>query len=220
MHSNAWLVASGWLRQTLLRHLQAGCGAHAAYRGVPKCFTLWQESMCMRSKAWLTASVWLRRSRRLRDTLAAAPGLLAHASVTEIVVFCPMGPNLRYTAVPARLWLRAFSFTLRSQAQQQSTHYCDKIRSRKYFLWCAQHRLRSASLATRPMMHPQSCHQTSSCWSKQKSCWNLVFNARAGSRKRSCLVHPQRLTGGSSCFAFGALCCLVCACVGVRVCPC
>ncbi len=29
---------------------------------------------------------------------AAAPGLLAHASVTEIVKFCPMGPKLRYTA--------------------------------------------------------------------------------------------------------------------------
>ncbi len=36
---------------------------------------------------------------RLRDTLAAAPGLLAHASVTETRRFCPMGPKLRYTAV-------------------------------------------------------------------------------------------------------------------------
>ncbi len=65
----------------------------------------------MRSKAWLAASVWLRlarlpppasrvrRSRRLRDTLAAAPGLLAHASVTETVTSSPMGPKLRYTAV-------------------------------------------------------------------------------------------------------------------------
>ncbi len=33
----------------------------------------------------------VRRSRRLRDTLAAAPGLLAHASVTETGKFCPMG---------------------------------------------------------------------------------------------------------------------------------
>ena len=51
--------------------------------------------MCMHSKAWLAASVSLRlarlprtassaqRSRRLRSTLAAAPGLLAHALVTK-----------------------------------------------------------------------------------------------------------------------------------------
>ncbi len=39
----------------------------------------------------------VRRSRHLRDTLAAAPGLLAHASVTETVAFCPMGPQLRHT---------------------------------------------------------------------------------------------------------------------------
>ncbi len=67
----------------------------------------------MRSKAWLAASVWLRlarlpppasrarRSRRLSNTLAAAPGLLAHASVTEVVKFCPMGPKLRHTDVHA-----------------------------------------------------------------------------------------------------------------------
>ena len=65
----------------------------------------------MRSKAWLAASVWLRlarlpppasrvrRSRRLRDTLAAAPGLLAHACVTEAVKYSPMGPKLRKTTV-------------------------------------------------------------------------------------------------------------------------
>ncbi len=41
----------------------------------------------------------MRRSRHLRDTLAAAPGLLAHASVTETVNLCPMGQKLRYTAV-------------------------------------------------------------------------------------------------------------------------
>jgi hypothetical protein len=35
----------------------------------------------------------MRRLRRLRDTLAAAPGLLAHDSVTETVKLCPMGPN-------------------------------------------------------------------------------------------------------------------------------
>jgi hypothetical protein len=60
------------------------------------------KSVRMHSKAWLAASVWLRRSRRLRDTLAAAPGLLAHASITETVQFCPMGPKLRHTTVPAR----------------------------------------------------------------------------------------------------------------------
>jgi hypothetical protein len=65
----------------------------------------------MRSKAWLAASVWLwlarlappasrmRHSRRLRDTLAAAAGLLAHACVTEVERFCPMGTTLMHTAV-------------------------------------------------------------------------------------------------------------------------
>ncbi len=42
----------------------------------------------------------VRRSRCLRDTLAAAPGLLAHACVTVVVNLCPMGPKLRYTALP------------------------------------------------------------------------------------------------------------------------
>ncbi len=40
-----------------------------------------------------------KQARRLRDTLAAAPGLLAHASVTEKVKLRPMGPKLRYAAV-------------------------------------------------------------------------------------------------------------------------
>jgi hypothetical protein len=65
----------------------------------------------MRSKAWLAASVWLRlahlpspasrmqRSRHLHDTLAAAPGLLAHACVTDTVKFGPTGPKLRRIAV-------------------------------------------------------------------------------------------------------------------------
>jgi hypothetical protein len=35
----------------------------------------------------------VRRSR-LRDTLAAAPGLLTRACVTEVVKFCLMGLNL------------------------------------------------------------------------------------------------------------------------------
>ncbi len=73
------------------------------------------KRICLRSKAWLAASVRLRltrlppttncqqarlpasrvrRSCRLRDTLAAAPGLLARASVTETVKLCPMGPKL------------------------------------------------------------------------------------------------------------------------------
>ncbi len=76
----------------------------------------------MRSKAWLAASMWLRlarlpppasrvrRSRRLRDTLAAAPGLLAHASVTEAVKFCPMGPNPRHTG---ETLLKPFVFLLK-----------------------------------------------------------------------------------------------------------
>ncbi len=75
----------------------------------------------MRSKAWLVAaSVWLRlarlpppasrmrRSRRLRDTLAAASGLLAHASVTEVVKFCPMCPKLRHTGVAASADIQIF----------------------------------------------------------------------------------------------------------------
>ncbi len=53
------------------------------------------QRMCMRSKAWLAARVSLQlarlsrtassaqRSRRLCSTLAAAPGLLAHALVTK-----------------------------------------------------------------------------------------------------------------------------------------
>jgi hypothetical protein len=78
----------------------------------------------MRSKAWLAASVWLRLprlpppairvrcSRHLRDTLAAASGLLAHASVTEIVKFSPMGPKLRCNAVSHK----------QARAQQMSMH--------------------------------------------------------------------------------------------------
>ncbi len=37
----------------------------------------------------------------------AAPGLLAHASVTEAVKICPMGPKLGYTAVAAEGGLRS-----------------------------------------------------------------------------------------------------------------
>jgi hypothetical protein len=67
------------------------------------------KSVRMRSKAWLAASVWLRLvrllppasrmrcSRRLRETLAAAPGLLTHALVTEEAQFCPMDPKLKHT---------------------------------------------------------------------------------------------------------------------------
>ncbi len=69
--------------------------------------------------AWLAASVWLRlarlpppasrvrRSRRLRDTLAAAPGLLAHALITETVKYCPMRCKLKFTAVHKRYAARA-----------------------------------------------------------------------------------------------------------------
>ncbi len=57
-------------------------------------FRLMAKSVYMRSKAWLAASARLqlarlpppasrmRHSRRLSDTLAAAPGLLVQASVT------------------------------------------------------------------------------------------------------------------------------------------
>ncbi len=110
------------------------------YPRVPKCFTLWQKSMCMRSKAWLAESVWLRlarlpppasrmrRSRRLRDTLAAAPGLLAHASVTQAVKFCRMGPKLRHPAqVSNRLSIVFFSqktmrLPVRALALRNKTH--------------------------------------------------------------------------------------------------
>ena len=69
-------------------------------------FTLWLSGLCMRSKAWLAARVSLRlarlprtassaqRSRRLRSTRAAAPGLLARAEVTNTEIFS-MGPKLR-----------------------------------------------------------------------------------------------------------------------------
>jgi hypothetical protein len=74
----------------------------------------------MRSKAWLAASVWLRlarlpppasrvrRSHRLRDKLAAAPGLLAHAYVTETVASGPMGREHTYTGAVARRVCKAY----------------------------------------------------------------------------------------------------------------
>ncbi len=80
---------------------------HRSYRRAPSSF--YGKKVCVRSKAWLAAACGLqlarlpppaskvRRSRRLRDTLAAAPSLLAHASVTETVAFCPMDPKRRYT---------------------------------------------------------------------------------------------------------------------------
>jgi hypothetical protein len=104
-----WLQNPNRVRLSLLAFR---CLRHRWYCGVPKYFTLWQESVCMRSKSWLAASVWsqlarlpppasrMRHSSRLRDTLAAAPGLLRLASVTEVVNFCSMGPKLRYTTVP------------------------------------------------------------------------------------------------------------------------
>ncbi len=67
-------------------------------KGVPRCtyaFAPMAKSKCMHSKAWLAASVRLRLarlpppasrlrcSRRQSDTLAAAPGLLAHTCVTQ-----------------------------------------------------------------------------------------------------------------------------------------
>jgi hypothetical protein len=83
----------------------------ALYHRVPKFSPYGKRSCACAQNAWLAASVWLRlarkpppasrvrRSRRLRDTLAAAPGLLAHACVTEAVKLCRMGPKLRHTVV-------------------------------------------------------------------------------------------------------------------------
>ncbi len=93
--------SSGWKQQRSCRRLLThslcprACARQMAgiTTDVPKCFTLWQESVCMRSKAWLAASVWLRlarmpppasrvrRSRRLRDTLAAAAS--SHAATCK-----------------------------------------------------------------------------------------------------------------------------------------
>ncbi len=62
-------------------------------------FTLWLSELCVRSKAWLAARVTLAQSsRRLVFTRAAAPGLLAHAEGTQIIICFPMGPKLRYPA--------------------------------------------------------------------------------------------------------------------------
>ncbi len=84
------------------------------YRRVPKFSTYGKEAYAYAQKPGALASVWLRlarlpppasrvrRSRRLRDTLADAPGLLAHACVTEAVKFNLMGPKLRFTAVTPR----------------------------------------------------------------------------------------------------------------------
>jgi hypothetical protein len=91
---------------------RASTAKHRLGAVVPSCAYVF--TLCMRSKAWLAPSVWLRlarlpppassmrRSRRLRDKLAAAPGLLAHAWVTEVVKFCPISQKLRHTGVEKR----------------------------------------------------------------------------------------------------------------------
>ncbi len=112
--------------------------------------------MCIRSKAWLAASVWLRlarlpppasrlrRSRRLRDTLAAAPGLLAHASVTEIVNCCPMGPKLRHPgAIPwnSELALIRGSHSEAREHRPHSTAECDRHDRKLDHACCASGRV-------------------------------------------------------------------------------
>jgi hypothetical protein len=83
-------------------------------RRVPKCSPYGKKVYACAQRLGAAASVWLRlahlpppasrvrRSRRLRDTLAAAPGVSAHASVIKIVTCCLMGPKLRYIAVHKR----------------------------------------------------------------------------------------------------------------------
>jgi hypothetical protein len=54
-----------------------------------------------RERRTLLAGGGRRASRS--HTLAAAPGLLAHASVTGTVKFCRVGPKLKHIAVHALL---------------------------------------------------------------------------------------------------------------------
>ncbi len=82
------------------------------------------NSICVRSKAWLAASVWLRlarlprpasrvrRSRRLRDTLAAVPDLLAHACVTETVNFVSDGVKPEVHSGSLQLAVNSLCFAL------------------------------------------------------------------------------------------------------------
>ena len=49
-----------------------------------------------------------QRSRRLHSTLAAAPGLLAHAEVTTIIIYFSMGPKLsQRMCMRSKAWLAA-----------------------------------------------------------------------------------------------------------------
>jgi hypothetical protein len=70
---------------------------------------------CKRAAAASSPASWVRRSRRLRDTLAAAPGLHAHASVTETVKCYPLRCKLRCSVAPTRQtqW-RARTFSVAS----------------------------------------------------------------------------------------------------------
>ncbi len=66
----------------------------AENRGVPKCSPYGKKHVHAREGLTCRKGV-------------AAPGLLAHASVTETVKCCPMGPKLRYTMVLyQKRWLR------------------------------------------------------------------------------------------------------------------
>ncbi len=101
------------------------CSPYAHLRTAAGCLSFHPMAQCVvhAPKAWLAARVSLRlarlprtassaqRSRRLRSTRAAAPGLLAHANVTEIIKHFSMGPKLRHTAVVvcvrSKAWLAA-----------------------------------------------------------------------------------------------------------------
>ncbi len=77
-----------------VRHTQLVKRATALTPPSTYVFTLWLSAFCMHPMAWLAADVSPRlartsctassakRSRRLRSTRAAAPGLIAHAEVT------------------------------------------------------------------------------------------------------------------------------------------
>ena len=82
-----------------------GAGGECVFLSLPpgtKVLGQWLSLLCMRSKAWLAARMPLRlarlpraqRSRRLRSTRAAAPGLLAHTEVTKNIIFSERVQNL------------------------------------------------------------------------------------------------------------------------------
>ncbi len=76
------------------------------------------------------------RSRRLRDTLAAAFGLLAHALVTEPVKCCPMGPNLgtpRYCTEALVAGLAAMQIAAKGARAVTTSTYSCRNQGKTYF---------------------------------------------------------------------------------------